>query len=506
MDQQAFRQLLSTSGVDGGSAGSSSSSSSNASLHNGEDRARMFGVAKKRRPIASAAVAATTDMRPRKLDRPSNQPQREADKGKQKSGSGTAYLDRAEARRQGKEDANEFHEVEALREDFEKRIAEANSEDERAKLREQMAFLGGDAKHSVLVKGLDFALLEQQRAKAAGRLDSGKDDEELEAAFGRADKGEADRKNTGQSNSKISSKFKPIAAKSIEDNEAEAPEYIWRDGKRMRKKKKKRKDEEEGSKTEDLQVPTSTATVDAELKVDRKPEKKAKVVKVIKNPKAIGKQPHDSSSKVPTDVALENADAESGQERLEGITRTGDEESKETKEDNAKVALEEEARSNAVNDDDDDEDIFADAGRWQGLDDDSDEDEEKDKIGAMKSSMIPGAGAGKRDWFARDLQRETEEEAEESELPGALNHIVANARAAHEAANVNEDQREEEEQQSGRLQGFSNSKLDSQTARLLLERDQEDAAEEDGKKKKGGGKKRKKNKKDVNGSEDDDED
>jgi IK cytokine len=47
---------------------------------------------------------------------------------------------------------------------------------------EQRKYLGGDAKHSVLVKGLDFSLLEQTKAQAAATHDA-EDEDELERAF-----------------------------------------------------------------------------------------------------------------------------------------------------------------------------------------------------------------------------------------------------------------------------------------------------------------------------------
>ena len=47
---------------------------------------------------------------------------------------------------------------------------------------EQRRYLGGDSDHTVLVKGLDFALLEQQKAKLAAD-NAGADDDALEAAF-----------------------------------------------------------------------------------------------------------------------------------------------------------------------------------------------------------------------------------------------------------------------------------------------------------------------------------
>ena len=48
---------------------------------------------------------------------------------------------------------------------------------------EQRKYLGGDGDHSILVKGLDFALLEQNKARATL---STEDDDSLEVAFAEA--------------------------------------------------------------------------------------------------------------------------------------------------------------------------------------------------------------------------------------------------------------------------------------------------------------------------------
>ncbi|KAF8216599.1 hypothetical protein K438DRAFT_1559074, partial [Mycena galopus ATCC 62051] len=82
------------------------------------------------------------------------------------------YRDRAAERRVG--EGNDYAEVEAVLEDFEKRL-ENNSA-----VYDQRKYLGGDSDHSILVKGLDIALLEQNKAKASR---STVDDDSLEQAF-----------------------------------------------------------------------------------------------------------------------------------------------------------------------------------------------------------------------------------------------------------------------------------------------------------------------------------
>ncbi|KAH9840043.1 RED-like protein N-terminal region-domain-containing protein [Rhodofomes roseus] len=96
---------------------------------------------------------------------------------KKKAQADQAYRDRASERRQGV--GNDYAQVEALAEDFEKRTAE-NAD--RAAVEEQRRYLGGDSDHTVLVKGLDFALLEQNRARLAASSGA-VDDESLEQVF-----------------------------------------------------------------------------------------------------------------------------------------------------------------------------------------------------------------------------------------------------------------------------------------------------------------------------------
>ena len=55
---------------------------------------------------------------------------------------------------------------------------------------EQRKYLGGDSEHSVLVKGLDFALLEQNKAKVTA-VSNVEDDEALEQAFFGVDGGDS---------------------------------------------------------------------------------------------------------------------------------------------------------------------------------------------------------------------------------------------------------------------------------------------------------------------------
>lgn len=84
------------------------------------------------------------------------------------------YRDRASERREGI--TNDYAEVEAILEDFEKR-ATCEGKDV---IEEQRKYLGGDSQHTILVKGLDVSLLQQNKARVAA---SAEEDDVLEQAF-----------------------------------------------------------------------------------------------------------------------------------------------------------------------------------------------------------------------------------------------------------------------------------------------------------------------------------
>jgi len=80
-----------------------------------------------------------SDLLPRKVGGSSKKGSSSASTDKPKvvavnSSTGESYVDRAEARRLGKEEVNEYKDVEILRNDFERRIKEAKDEDEKEKV------------------------------------------------------------------------------------------------------------------------------------------------------------------------------------------------------------------------------------------------------------------------------------------------------------------------------------------------------------------------------------
>ncbi|KAH9935071.1 hypothetical protein B0H21DRAFT_825673 [Amylocystis lapponica] len=106
-------------------------------------------------------------------------------------------------------------ERQALAADFERRHAE---EVDRLAVEEQRRFLGGDSAHTVLVKGLDLALLAQNRARAAADA-AVVDDASLERAFREAEQ-HAPRKRTRE---EIVQELKSKRAKRPADAAADAP-------------------------------------------------------------------------------------------------------------------------------------------------------------------------------------------------------------------------------------------------------------------------------------------
>ncbi|KAF7308405.1 hypothetical protein HMN09_00689300 [Mycena chlorophos] len=113
----------------------------------------------------SKSVAASEPaFKPRKLKKAGDAGDKEKDKEK--------YRNRAAERRAG--EGNDYAQVEAILEDLKKREGGVTDE--------ERGMLGGDGEHTILVKGLDMALLAQNKARAAASMGV-VDDETLERAF-----------------------------------------------------------------------------------------------------------------------------------------------------------------------------------------------------------------------------------------------------------------------------------------------------------------------------------
>ncbi|GHJ83863.1 hypothetical protein NliqN6_0265 [Naganishia liquefaciens] len=253
MDQNAFRNLLSSQAVKPGTGRSAGVLGTHAAKRGaGKSKNSTYKLTKEDKKKDEEDAGSALDLAPRKA----------AKKGKGRENP-DGYQDRSESRRAGKDDdSNEFKAAEKLAEDFEKRARE-EGQDEDA-IAEQRKYLGGDATHSILVKGLDFALLAARKAeieategrKAEDELDAFIESEQPDRVpdadpFSKANSGkkrtreeivqELKRQRTGAAPSEVpvqetlGSKFKSIAQKKREAEEAQAQVQ----GKKKLKKKKK---------------------------------------------------------------------------------------------------------------------------------------------------------------------------------------------------------------------------------------------------------------------------
>ncbi|PWN29089.1 hypothetical protein BDZ90DRAFT_259146 [Jaminaea rosea] len=532
MDQEAFRSLLSSSG---------------ASSSSGAPRAAFGSTQKRPRPRPQAALSQHDDDDYRK-----HRPSQDADTNvedeqpkqrgpKWNSATGEAYVDRAAARREGREpgeDDEEAASVRALHEEWRQKWLAADTEEQRREVEEQMAFLGGDAKHSILVKGLDYALLAQQRAKAGGAR--GEEDDDLEQAYAgaRQSPGEAESSKSSASSAKRSrqeildalkrrkldrgdassppqpqlseelrkqreaeeerqrhlSKFKPIGAGTSGQLEKV---IITKDGKRLRKKVKKPAD---GPTANGAREPVKPAATIA-------PSNAAVSSSSAPSPSSPSSRPAVATKPAPPAPLPSKRDFAPRQlKKGSGAVSTSETPAKEHESAPASVAVREKrdqpvssgaddvdgsnhTRQNQADDlDEEEEDIFADAGRWTGLDADDDEDDEERRSKAVEPNargkdaadlpLLPALSAsGKRDWFG-----DGEEEEDRKEEPAASLQPPVHVSPSRQQTQTDAEQPNAPEASTGRLQGLSDSALPSSWSRHLLEQEREREARAERKK------------------------
>lgn len=394
-------------------------------------------------------------------------------------------------------------------EDFEKRISEAHNDEERervsgrqaghsaawlraydAQLREQMNYLGGDAKHSVLVRGLDYALLAQQKAKLTG--DQGlDDDDDLEGAYGSAATKQDDNGKVREEKV-AASKFRPIGSstgfKHVEKTE-EAPEFIWRNGKRMRRKKKPVAEERqrEGEQVQPTPPPPGRQS-ESSRQAAKMSQAVADSVTMPPPPSKAAKAVQDPDSKyerleADQKRAKVEADQDGGHERLPERVQ--------------EMAPDEDGGESSSSGDDG-ADIFADAGRWNGLEDDSDDEDTAEIAAAAPAPSEAHVGPATRDWFSTDAKAteagmDNATEQEVSVLPSSLSSILDTAQAAQESNAAQDGTSEEGDSDDGekvvaarpeRLEGFSDSVLGREGVRNMLEQKDDDKRGEQKRKRK----------------------
>ncbi|KAL9714134.1 hypothetical protein Ac2012v2_002443 [Leucoagaricus gongylophorus] len=148
MDQDSFRSLLSGSG-----------STSQTTVESGPRGSPLINTSAKPKQIHASKPA----FKPRKV--------KKTNEGK--------YRDRAAERREG--EGNDYAHVESILEDFER---QSTKNENKKAIEEQRRYTGGDGDHSIPTKGLEMALLEQNKARTT--LNSAEDDEILENTYMKA--------------------------------------------------------------------------------------------------------------------------------------------------------------------------------------------------------------------------------------------------------------------------------------------------------------------------------
>ncbi|PWN21915.1 hypothetical protein BCV69DRAFT_281822 [Microstroma glucosiphilum] len=496
MDQQAFRSLI------------SSSSSSSSSAAPSSSKPRVFGASQKRSAGGSSSSTSSKDLFAPRKKTPANNKDRSGPRPPPKnSATGETYVDRAKARRVGKED-EDYSDVNRLAEEWRVKWNAAQSEEERRDIEEQMAFLGGDARHSILVKGLDHSLLAQQKAKEAGG--EGDVDDYLERAYdeaaakasspvlrrdeeesraspssligekrsresviealkrrklakaqaGSAAADEADDRQQQARDAEFErarklGKFKPISAgtssggfKPVEADKGEV--IITKDGKRLRKKKKKPA-EEQGEKsvtpTRDAKSPGGKAATASES-----PRIKSTVRETVQavSPLAVPspKQPTVSPSR-PSPPILAGAETASPKARAMSLSPPPLPEDR--NEALPPIPGTDASTGTGVDvddDDDDDDDIFADAGRWEGLPDDDSEDDEgvvEAQKDRPKETLAPSGSTSmpKGNWFGEE-DKTSGQQAGSAPLPVGLNQLLSSVQ--HGATTIEGAQARAEEE------------------------------------------------------------
>ncbi|GAA6011811.1 hypothetical protein JCM10207_004252 [Rhodosporidiobolus poonsookiae] len=436
MDQDAFRQIL-------GAAPPTPSSSST------QPRSR-FGQARPKPATPAATKGVATDFKPRK-----------ANPKPKKAPDGSLYRDRAAERRAGKD--GDFAGAEKLLEDFK---ARAGDDDEDPS--QYMQYLGGDAEHTVLVKGLDHALLErmkhEQARKAEAELDDVEDelDRTLSSARGAAAPVEDDAApKKAKTRDELIAELKARKAGAAGGEEGRDARFKPVGGGAADKGKGKEKEGAAplGAGWKKLGAPAPAAAAGTGEKKLRK--KKKKVVDPAPAPAAST----STSSSAPSAPA-----APASAPVLPPASAP------------APPAF----APDPLPDFDDDDDIFGDAGEYKGLESDSDSDADAAPKPAAPPAPVAAAAAAssKRKYFSDD-DSDTEGI---STAPSAVTDLAAKQAAANAVGASRRrggqgegEEDEEEEDVPMRLEGLSGR---GPSARDLLEMDKAAEAEEQRKAKK----------------------
>jgi len=300
---------------------------------------------------------------------------------------------------------------------------------------EQRRYLGGDSDHSILVKGLDFALLEQNKARLAS-TSSKQDDEDLEEVFAQKASTLSAPTSTKRSRADI---IKELKEKRANGGEPEKPK-------------------EEAAVAE---KPTNSSKF---RPIGFKPMGTSTEEKVKKKKKKEGSEPKKKKRKVEPSTAGEEVG-------LKGVATSFP--PPPPVEPGSRSAL---AKSIEAETTEDDFDIFADAGEYKGLevgsDDDDDDDDKESETGHERpshagpsvASNADASAPPRRGWFDNDAAESEPEPEPEAKT------------SAEQPTPIPEARIETEEEQLVRLAPLTSSAMPS--IRDFLAMDEEVEKEE----------------------------
>ncbi|OAV98749.1 hypothetical protein PTTG_01695 [Puccinia triticina 1-1 BBBD Race 1] len=443
MDQDAFRALLSTTNP---------SQSTQHSRPNG--RLVLGGGSTNRSTNPSQPSGSTykpvpsTSLKPRK-----SKPKEPADgtvKGSDRSSHG-GYRDRASERRQGLD--GDFAEAEHLLENFQARVAAAGSQMDKDVLEQQTKYLGGDERHTILVKGLDHALLERRKAELSegGKLGQVTDDD-LEIAYqqngNKAPSEEIALPSTSSKAAKkkhrdelleqlkaartpadlvvveklkAAGKFKPIGFTSVQDKNQD-------EERKERKRRKAEKKKKKAIKAEQAVEPTPPSLVSHPLN--------------DKSQSTGGSKDTSTAAETPAIDGHEDSSPQTAKKPVEPSNNTAP---VVTLPDTNVQPKEIDKKNEPI--EDEDFDIFGDAGEYKGLDDDSSDDERdrdrKVQADVPRDAGLDSSGPKKRKTYFED--DDDESEPDDPVKPKPIEQSVCRAHDARRKTMEIEDPEEDPE-------------------------------------------------------------
>lgn len=384
--------------------------------------------------------------------KPAETPQAAFKPRKVKKTTDSKYRDRASERREG---VNEYAEVEGILQDFEKRMEGEKKE----VVEEQRKYLGGDAAHTVLVKGLDFALLEQTRAREEARDDL---DDDIESAFQGKTSDNAPSASTSTSNQGKKRTRAELLAELQRSREANS-------GEEQNAKPSTRQEEVEALERAKQAGKFKPMGASSFAPVDKKKKKKKKVVGEGQDkPKATNGEGETKTSSLAEGEKATTFSQSVPEKQDPADKSTANENSPQPTSTSAKVTAPETAGLDSLSisappqpaEEIEDVDPFADAGEYEpDYGDDSDaEGKDNAKDASSSAPLSQPAASGRRNWF-------NDPEPEPAPMP---------AKPPTPPPQSPKDVEDARPSQSMRLEGFSSSAMPSISEFLAMDKAEEE--------------------------------